>query len=546
MKSRRVRIVAYAINGRGMGHLVRQLAILRMARRLCAFMDVRLEAWVLTSSEADTLARREGVPALKMPSKAMLRDSGLEPTRYLAVARGWVLNAITGLAPDLLVVDTFPGGSFGELLPVLDLVPRKALVARAVKAEIAADDSYAPLLELYDDVVVPESSGIGPILIRERAELVPRDEARRRLGIVGDRRAIYVSRGGGGDVDAARELPVLVKALRDRDAHVVVGAGPLYQGPEIRGEGITWLDRYTPCELLSGVDGAISAAGYNSFHELMQAGVPTLFIPQGRISDDQHARAQSAVDAGAAAMCSTVRPTTAVLEALDGLLGQPDAPERARSLVPGGGARAAAARLLCQVLPEADVRQAERALSDELVRLTAGLDASAGRKTWALVRMLAGPTPSASAERRATLLRLHDEGVLDALPKVPKAGDAAGRIERILGLCHDHEVAVDTAISLLSALHRTFPPATPDELVDACILLFPAWARFEDWMGAISLLRAVPTQRIFPVVHFAEQVVTWLEGHDDLFEAVAAFSRMEGRGARAVPEVLHLLNERAP
>ena len=67
----RLRIVSYAINGRGLGHLTRQLAILRQVRRVCALLDVQAECWVLTSSEGDTLARREGIPALKMPSKAM-------------------------------------------------------------------------------------------------------------------------------------------------------------------------------------------------------------------------------------------------------------------------------------------------------------------------------------------------------------------------------------------------------------------------------------------------------------------------------------------
>jgi predicted glycosyltransferase len=139
---KKLRIVSYAINGRGLGHLVRQLAILRWVRRYGALLGVPIETWVLTTSEADTLARREGIPAFKLPSKAMLRDAGIDPTRWLAVGRQWVMNAITGLSPDVLVVDTFPGGSFGELLPVLETVPNRVLVARAVKDGVAGDDAY--------------------------------------------------------------------------------------------------------------------------------------------------------------------------------------------------------------------------------------------------------------------------------------------------------------------------------------------------------------------------------------------------------------------
>ncbi|MCA9494575.1 MAG: hypothetical protein KC621_31825, partial [Myxococcales bacterium] len=114
-------VVSYAINGRGMGHLTRQLALLRWMRRIAGAAGTKLEVWVLTSSEADTLARREGVPSLKIPSKSMMRDAGLEPARYLAVARSWVLQTIAGLQPDLLLVDTFPGGTFGELAAALEL-----------------------------------------------------------------------------------------------------------------------------------------------------------------------------------------------------------------------------------------------------------------------------------------------------------------------------------------------------------------------------------------------------------------------------------------
>jgi UDP-N-acetylglucosamine--N-acetylmuramyl-(pentapeptide) pyrophosphoryl-undecaprenol N-acetylglucosamine transferase len=128
-------VVSYAINGRGMGHLTRQLAILRWIRRIAAVLDVGVEPWVITSSEADTLARREGVPSLKMPSKAMFRDADMDPARYLAVARSWVLNAIAGLRPDLLLVDTFAGGSFGELVASLELAKTRVLVRRRVRPE---------------------------------------------------------------------------------------------------------------------------------------------------------------------------------------------------------------------------------------------------------------------------------------------------------------------------------------------------------------------------------------------------------------------------
>jgi hypothetical protein len=45
-------------------------------------------------------------------------------------------------------------------------------------------------------------------------------------------------------------------------------------------------------------DGAVAAAGYNAFHELVRFGVPTLFVPMRRETDDQPARASYAAQAG--------------------------------------------------------------------------------------------------------------------------------------------------------------------------------------------------------------------------------------------------------
>lgn len=541
----RLRIVSYAINGRGLGHLTRQLAILRQVRRVCALLDVQAECWVLTSSEGDTLARREGIPALKMPSKAMFRDAGIEPSRYLAVARGWVLNAVAGLQPDLLLVDTFPAGSFGELVPVLELAKRRVLVARRVKEAFAADPSYAALLPLFDAQVVPDARGTGPILLRSRHELLDRDAARAALGVDGDTPAVWVSLGGGGDTSLPTQLPRLVESLRDRGWHVVVGAGPLYDGPELRGAGVTWLSRYAPVELFAGLDGAVSAAGYNTFHELLHAGVPTVFVPQPRIADDQAERAGRAADAGAGAVATLETAADALAKLLDG----DGAREAAQGLVPRNGALAAALEALDGLLPADDLALAASVLTPELDRLLEPLTRSGrglegSRRALRLVRMLGG-TPSAWKRRRATLLELADAGQpVDDPGAPPSAGATASRLARFLGEAEAARVPVETALHLTEGLMRKFPAARGDDLLAAVSTLFPAWGRFDDWMGALALLRALPTQRRLEVEEYARMTAAWLARHDDLFEATAEFSRLEGAGARPVAEVLeHLAGE---
>lgn len=524
-----IRIVSYAINGRGMGHLVRQLAILRWIRRYCDVLGIRCEAWVLTSSEADTLARREGVPALKIPSKAMLRDSGIEPTRYLGIARGWVLNAIAGLAPDLLLVDTFPGGSFGELAAALELAKRRVLVARRVRDEFAAEDPYRALLPLFHETIAPDARGVGPILLRSREELLGRDEARRALGVQGDQRTVYLTLGGGGDRAAAGLLPRACEALRAANWHVVVGAGPLYEGEELRGPGITWMDRYVPMELFAGLDAAVSAGGYNSFHELMHAGVPTVFMPQARIADDQHERVQRAVAAGAGRIVDQVDQLAEALES-------PGTAEAAKALVPTNGAQAAALLALRDLIPAADLEVAQQLFAPWLTAALRKRSGASPRKALELVRLLAGPTPSHKAQLQAAVGEAAALGAQD---------DAAGGRDQVIRGVFDvlelHGVPLDTGLVLVRALARKFPGASAAQLRNACEDLIPAWARFDDWMGAVSLMRAVPAQRTLALSRFVAELCSWLNGQEDLFDALREFSQLEAGGQRSVAEVLALL-----
>ncbi|MCA9666928.1 MAG: hypothetical protein KC503_15120 [Myxococcales bacterium] len=552
----KLRIVSYAINGRGLGHLTRQLAILRWVRRLCAVLDVRCECWVLTTSEADTLARREGFCALKMPSKAMLRDADIAPTRYLCIARTWVLDVIASLQPDVLLVDTFPGGSFGELVAALELVPHRVLVRRRVKDSYSQDKSYNALMPLYSELIVPGEAGrpaivdaqergrhVAPILIREREELLPREQARAALGIEDERRAVYVTLGGGGYDSTSSMLLALVDALVPRGWHVVVGAGPLYVGPERRGPHITWLERYTPVELLAGVDAAVSAGGYNAFHELMFAGVPTVFLPQPRIADDQRARVEAAQRAGAGRVAASIDEVAELLDA-------PGCAAAARALVETNGARDAATALLSRVLPAEHLALANAVLSPPLMRALRRVDERAN-DVLALVRIFAGGTPAELAADRTALARLVARGRVDeAHAEVGDDRDdtrrAGEHIEAFVALIERERVPLDTALALITAISRKFPAARGAALLEAAHLCFAAWAPFDDWMGAVQMLRAVPLQREADLVEdFARPLATWLAGCDDLFDALRELSHLEGAGRRPIAEVLGELAQRA-
>ena len=551
--ARTVRIVCYAVNGSGVGHLTRLVAVSRWMRRYAAHAGVRAEIWFLTSSEADSLLFHEGFASFKLPSKTVVGEAGIDKLAYLSLAKQWVWHSLGLLRPDLFVVDTFPTGSFGELLSALDLCKKKAFVYRPMKASFAERPDFQAILPLYDAIVVPEAEGdagvlcppsvaarvryTGPVLVRERVELRARAQARADLGVGGERLAVYVSAGGGGDPGAADDLASIVAALEgDPSLHLVVAAGPLYRGRPAHREGITWLARPGAAELMLGLDLAVCAAGYNSFGELMHAGVPAVFLPQPKIADEQDARAARAVRAGAAVVVDPRRdPRSRSLErgasaeairAAVACFRDPDAraaaEAAARALVPENHARQAARELLRLVLGASELEAAAAAVDDRLLERAA--------------RLGLGLEPFIEA--------MH---ALDPVEEGGGYGDAAEASDEaasLLELAAERGVPISAALRVAAVLGKRVGLATPAERAGAARALLRDLGRFDDWPGAVTLLKMFGQERELGAEAFAAEVGAFLAGlerrGEDLYRGIARLAKAQGTGAE-VPKNHDLL-----
>jgi predicted glycosyltransferase len=375
MKTTQLTVVGYAVNGSGLGHLTRCVAIFRWMRRLAKLSGVQLDAHILTSSEAPGLAFEEGFASWKIPSKTIVKETEIDKAAFLRLARQWVWHTLGLINPDILLVDTFPAGSFGELLYALDGPGKKVLVRRAVKNSFEAQMGVAQLLRAYNLILVPTENGttaqsntegvdertryLGPIMLRSCEENRPRAQARLRLGVPEGKLAVYLSAGGGGDSNAGTSLEAMTDALNeDAGLHLVVGAGPLYRGAPRRAQNITWLTSFKAAEDFAALDLAVSAAGFNSYHELLNAGVPTAFFSQEKIADEQCARVRRAVEAGAAISClpGEVRQAVTLLAGDENLRAR--LAKNARDFVPENYAREAAFETLSTVLGAERLREA--------------------------------------------------------------------------------------------------------------------------------------------------------------------------------------------
>ncbi len=315
MSARRtVKILFYAINGSGVGHLSRLTSIARELRRILNLMEASSEIWFLTTSEAPQIAHE--FPVFKIPSKTILRQSEGGQRAYASIAKVLISNIIASFRPDALILDTIPEGSFKEFLFVKDHARRCFFIYRE-RAE-ARSRSFQSHLGLYDRILIPESESTEtghrfplPGTIRSKTRFIGRvhgfrpESARTKesltqeLGIHPQTRLIYIAAGGGGDPTATDDLDKILQALEDLpECFLLIGLGPLYRGLGIHGSNRLSLSAPEISQIFPALDLAISAAGYNTYEELLAAQVPSLFFAQSKGLDQQEKRIRMGVERG--------------------------------------------------------------------------------------------------------------------------------------------------------------------------------------------------------------------------------------------------------
>lgn len=303
MKS--ISTVYYGINGQGLGHLTRLMHIASAQQDLADALDIPCSISFVTSSEASDMV--QGFPVFKIPSKTILRRQP-DPQQWKGHLRFFISNLMATLRPDQVVMDTQPEGSFGEFALFRDYTRQRIFICRAVNPETAQTATRLAHLPLYDSILIPDeatnrerymlpSGTVQPRFVGDIHGFSPgtaytREAAREALGVAPSEHLYYVSAGGGGDKDAEASLSIILDALLAMDqTKILVGYGPLYRGTVRHGN--PRLIPYQGAQIsryFLGLDGAFSAAGYNSYHELTAAGVPTAFYSQSKGLDRQDLR----------------------------------------------------------------------------------------------------------------------------------------------------------------------------------------------------------------------------------------------------------------
>ena len=316
-------------NGAGLGHLTRLLAIARRVKRI----DPSKKIIFHTTSSAMHLILQEGFLGYHLPSK-MLFPKEMSAKQWNAMLRDHLETVIGIHQPETIVFDgAFPYAGLVASMRKKDGL-RKIWVKRGQHKEGKAELVESKETE-FDEVYVPGEAGgensmrkegiktfCEPVLYLDREELKDRESVRRQWNIPDGMKMVYVQLGAGKINDIHSTISILLNELLKRDdVFVVIGESIIGNRMDLKMDRVLTLRDYPNSIYFNAFDLIVTATGYNTFHEVMYFGVPSILIPnENTKTDDQVARAMLAGNAGAAIVLRDPGATDfekAIQEALD-------------------------------------------------------------------------------------------------------------------------------------------------------------------------------------------------------------------------------------
>nr|WP_243153534.1 glycosyltransferase [Senegalia massiliensis] len=160
--------------------------------------------------------------------------------------------------------------------------------------------------------MIKKENEFNPVIYLEKTELLSKEEVRKKLQIPKGYKIVYVQLGAGNIDDINSTINKVLKILEQKeDVYIVMGESIIGKRLNIFQDRLLVIRDYPNSRYFKAFDMAISATGYNTFHELMYFGVPSIFIPNTNTkTDDQLARAKKAAMAGAAKVIEEVADQT--------------------------------------------------------------------------------------------------------------------------------------------------------------------------------------------------------------------------------------------
>lgn len=323
------RTIFFCTNGVGLGHMSRCLSY---ARRLQSKASITF----FSLASAIDIIENFGFEADYFVSHYWTCNTSSEWNRELAVRFGVMLERVQ---PDVVVFDgTWP---FQGVMAACNAYGRPAFVwsnrglHKERSSSVSVDES------LFDLVIVPGELGasfsteslasgrkkiiVPPVTILDDHELMSRCAARDELGLDAGGRYALFSLGAGNINDIGGVGTDLIGRLESEGFSIVWTRAPISMKDVELPPNVKPLSVYPLVRYLRAFDVFIGAAGYNTCCEVVQAGVPSLLIPNASTRLDDQARRASLVAEHAPVVvsdCQTPVQTAVAVKKLLAMMGQ--------------------------------------------------------------------------------------------------------------------------------------------------------------------------------------------------------------------------------
>ena len=300
-------VVIFPTNGVGFGHFTRMLALAKHMKN----EDPALEIIFFTTMPTLHLLKPYGIPAHYISGSPYFDE--MSTIEWNGLLEEELAICFEAHRPKQFIFDgAFPYRGMLRAIkarPHLDSIWMRRGTFRRGKSIPVDSISHFDLIIHPEDSIAMQSSEVEhkvpsitcpPITLIEPSEQMSRSQARRRLELPQDAIVVYVQIGAGEINDINSEVRLTVDALTKREnVHVVLGESMLGERFDIDLPRVHLLRDYPNYRYFKDFDFAVMAGGYNSFHEAIQASMPTICLPNMKTGrDDQLARVIVAEEAG--------------------------------------------------------------------------------------------------------------------------------------------------------------------------------------------------------------------------------------------------------
>ena len=300
-------VVMFPTNGVGFGHFTRMLALAKRMKE----KDSSLEIVFFTTMPTLHLLKPFGIPAHHISGPKYFK--GVDSKEWNALLEEELTLCFETHKPSMFIFDgAFPYRGMLRAIQgrnaMKKLWMRRGMFRKGAKIPVDSVQHFDTIIrpgDAIDESTEEIEHGLevltsSPIVLLDKSELLTREQARYRLGIPLDCRAVYVQLGAGQINDISSEIRMTLDALlKYENLHVILGESMIGDRIDIEMPNLHIIRDYPNSQYFNGFDAVIQAGGYNSFHETRAFGLPALFYPNMETGmDDQLARCKVAEKEG--------------------------------------------------------------------------------------------------------------------------------------------------------------------------------------------------------------------------------------------------------